>query len=308
MLSGVNPHGRPNSDVLRPFRNGSDLVRVNSNRWIIDLGVNTPISDAAMYEAPFEYLVQHVKPDREKNARASRAERWWLLGETLPAFRQAVGNLTRYIATPRVSKHRVFVWLDTVVLPDSKVIAIALNDDFSLGVLQSRIHQVWTLATCGWHGVGNDATYNPKECFETFPFPVTTPEQHGAIAEAAGSLDGLRSNRLNPPEWTREEVLEFPGSVGGPWARYVHDADTRGVGVVRYPRLIPRDEKAAVDLSRRTLTNLYNQRPAWLTLAHQRLDDAVFAAYGGWESSLSDEDILERLLHLNAERFGQGPP
>jgi type II restriction/modification system DNA methylase subunit YeeA len=200
----------------------------------------------------------------------------------------------------------VFIWLDTVVFPDSKVIAIASSDDFSLGVLQSRIHEVWTLATCGWHGVGNDATYNPKECFETFPFPVVTPEQRGAIAEAAGSLDVLRSNWLNPPEWTREEILEFAGSVGGPWTRYVHDADARGVGTVRYPRLVPRDEQAAVELSKRTLTNLYNQRPAWLTLAHQRLDDAVFNAYG-WESSLSDDDILEKLLQLNAERSNHNP-
>lgn len=306
MLSGVNPHGRPNSDVLRPFRNGSDIVRVNSNRWIIDLGVHTQMDDASLYEAPFEYLVQHVRPERERNNDKWRAKHWWLLGRTLPDFRGAVSSLNRYIATPRVSKHRVFVWLDTVVLPDSKVIAIALSDDFSLGVLQSRLHEVWTLATCGWHGVGNDATYNPKECFETFPFPVATPEQRGAIAEAAGSLDVLRSNWLNPPEWTREEVLEFPGSVGGPWARYVHDANTRGVGGVRYPQLVPRDEQAAAELTKRTLTTLYNQRPAWLTLAHKRLDDAVFDAYG-WESSLSDEDILERLLQLNAERFNHNP-
>jgi hypothetical protein len=301
MLSGVNPHGRPNSDVLRPFRNGSDLVRVNSNRWIIDFGVNAPITDAALYEAPFEYVVHHVKPEREKNARASRAERWWLLGETLPAFRQAVSKLNRYIATPRVSKHRVFVWLDTVVLPDSKVIAIALSDDFSFGVLQSRIHEVWTLATCGWHGVGNDATYNPKECFETFHFPEPTPAQREVIAEAARSLDEFRTRWLNPPEWTREEVLEFPGSAHDPWARYVSGADASGVGTVRYPRLVPRDEQAAVQLSKRTLTNLYNQRPAWLDLAHRRLDDAVFAAYG-WDSPLSDEGILERLLQLNTGR------
>jgi hypothetical protein len=306
MLSGVNPHGRPNSDVLRPFRNGSDIVRVNSNRWIVDFGVHTQMPDASLYEAPFEYLVQHVKSERERNNDKWRAKHWWLLGRTLPDFREAVSSLNRYIATPRVSKHRVFVWLDTVVLPDSKVIAIALSDDSSLGVLQSRIHEVWTLATCGWHGVGNDATYNPKECFETFPFPEPTNGQREVITEAARTLDELRTRWLNPPEWTREEVHEFPGSADGPWARYVQDADARGFGVVRYPRLVPRDEQAAVELSRRTLTNLYNQRPAWLTLAHQRLDDAVFSAYG-WESSLSDEDILERLLQLNAEGSNHNP-
>jgi len=55
------------------------------------------------------------------------------------------------------------------------------------------------------------------------------------------------------------------------------------------------------DSLHRLLTGLYNQRPTWLDLAHNRLDQAVFAAYG-WENTLSDEEILERLLALNLER------
>ena len=154
LLNAPNPDGRPNSDVLRPFRNGSDLVRVCSDRWVIDFGTDRPISDAALYESPFQYLNEHVKPFREKNNRKTRAEHWWLLGETIPAFRKAVSCHHRYLGTARVAKHRVFVWLDTVVLPDSKVIAIALPDDMSLGVLQSHVHEAWTLASCGWHGLG----------------------------------------------------------------------------------------------------------------------------------------------------------
>ena len=113
-----------------------------------------------------------------------------------------------------------------------------------------------------------------------------------------GSLDTLRTNWLNPPEWTRQEVLEFPGSTTGPWSRYVHNPDARGIGTVRYPRTVPRDEACAQHLAKRTLTNLYNQRPTWLALAHQKLDSAVFAAYG-WPDSLTDDEILERLLDLN---------
>ena len=52
---------------------------------------------------------------------------------------------------------------------------------------------------------------------------------------------------------------------------------------------------------KRTLTKLYNHRPTWLDLAHQRLDAAVFAAYG-WQPDLQDEQILEKLLALNLER------
>jgi len=89
--------------------------------------------------------------------------------------------------------------------------------------------------------------------------------------------------------------------MNGPWARYVNLADSRGIGVVRYRRLIPKDDAAVQQLTARTLTNLYNERPTWLDLAHRKLDEAVFAAYG-WEPRLSDKDILARLLALNQER------
>jgi type II restriction/modification system DNA methylase subunit YeeA len=239
-----------------------------------------------------------------KNNEADRQAYWWLHARARPAFRMAVENLPRYIATARVAKHRLFVWLDAVVLPDSKVIAITFDDNWTFGVLHSRIHEVWTLAQCGWHGKGNDPTYNPTTCFETFPFPEPTAEQRAAVAAAAKELDALRNNWLNPPEWTKTETLEFPGSVGGPWKRYVHDADERGGGVVRYPRLVPKDDTAAAKLKKRTLTNLYNEAPAWLTNAHRRLDETVFAAYG-WPPSLSDDEILARLLELNLTRAEQ---
>jgi hypothetical protein len=114
-------------------------------------------------------------------------------------------------------------------------------------------------------------------------------------------LNALRTRWLNPPEWTREDILEFPGSADGPWRRYVHDPDARGVGTVRYPRLVAKDAEIAKHLAKRTLTNLYNERPTWLDLAHRRLDETVFAAYG-WDHALSDDQLLEKLLKLNLER------
>jgi len=131
--------------------------------------------------------------------------------------------------------------------------------------------------------------------------PQATPEQAGRIAEAARELDELRSNWLNPPEWTREEVFEFPGSLSGPWRRYVHDPDSRGIGTVRYPRRVPKDDECAKQLVKRTLTNLYNERYTWLVQCHERLDAAVFAAYG-WAPEMTDEAILEGLLALNLEQ------
>jgi hypothetical protein len=129
-----------------------------------------------------------------------------------------------------------------------------------------------------------------------------------AIAAAARELNDLRERWLNPPEWTETKLLEFPGTVGGPWDRYIENSEGRmkkgDVGTVRYPRLEPRDADCAARLKKRTLTNLYNERPAWLDLAHKKLDAAVAAAYG-WPADLSDDQILERLLALNLERAAE---
>ena len=107
--------------------------------------------------------------------------------------------------------------------------------------------------------------------------------QSEPIAESARELDRLRTGWLNPPEWTREEVLEFPGSASGLWARYVHDPLSRGIGTERYPRLVPNSDDFARELARRTLTNLYNERPTWVRLAHQKLD----AACQCWQGQLA---------------------
>jgi hypothetical protein len=135
---------------------------------------------------------------------------------------------------------------------------------------------------------------------------AATKEQHrAAIAAAAKELNELRERWLNPPEWTVEKILEFPGSVGGPWDRYIEKSAIVNrksqIGMVRYPRLEPRDADCAAKLKKRTLTNLYNERPAWLDLAHKKLDAAVAAAYC-FPANLSDEQILEKLLALNLER------
>ena len=153
---------------------------------------------------------------------------------------------------------------------------------------------------------GNTPRYTPTTCFETFPFPEADAGQRAAIGAAAAELNTLREGWLNPPEWTRTETLVFPGTVGGPWDRYIDPAtgEDRGgfqVGTVRYPRVVARDADCAARLRLRTLTNLYNARPAWLAACHAKLDAAVAAAYG-WPADLPEEDILARLLALNLAR------
>ncbi len=281
----VNPNGRPNCDVVRPWANGMDVTQRPANTWIIDFGAVMSESDASLYEAPFEYVLKHVKQTRIGNRNKKLEEIWWLFEKPRAEMRKALAPLSRYIATPRVAKHRLFVWLDAAVLPDSRLYVIASDSDVTFGILHSRIHELWSLATCSWHGVGNDPTYNAASCFETFPFPasmyplpgppppgegiISSSTQRGEvgrgasdIATAARLLVELRDNWLNPPD------------------------------------------ASEADLKKRTLTNLYNARPAWLDHAHKTLDKAVAAAYG-WDDytpEMADNEILSRLLALNLER------
>ncbi|MBP7828758.1 MAG: class I SAM-dependent DNA methyltransferase [Kiritimatiellae bacterium] len=306
-LQEPNPNGRPNSDVVVPWLNGMDVTRRSRGMWIVDF-FNMTESEASQYAAPFKYLSEHVKAMRDANPRAWYRKEWWQLYAQRPEMRRAIEPLHRFLVTPTVSKHRLFVWQTVPNNPDHQLIVFARSDDYFFGVLHSRAHEVWALKL--GTRLETRPRYTPTTCFETFPFPAVgasladararasqaKPLQE-AIADAARELNELRERWLNPPEWTREEILEFPGTPGGPWARYL----APGTSAVRYPRLVPRDEACAKHLKKRTLTALYNERPAWLDQAHRKLDAAVFAAYG-WPADLPDEAILERLLALNREQ------
>lgn len=280
-LSLPNPRGVSNADVLQPWSNGRDLTGRPSDTWIIDFGPDMPLSRAALYQEPFAHIRKHVKPVRADQRRDAYRNRWWIHAEARPGLRRALQPLKRFIATPRVAKHRFFVWLPTSVLPDSRLFAICRDDDFTFGVLSSRMHTVWATANASRHGVGNDPTYNASDCFETFPFPTATPEVRATIADAARALHELRNSWLNPTEWAQEL-----SSAAG-----------------RYPsRFIPIPGHEA-DLKERTLTNLYNAQPTWLENAHAELDHAVATAYGwtDYVPSLPNSAVVARLLALNLQ-------
>ncbi len=301
-LEHPNPHGKPNSDVLRLWVNGDALIKARRSWWIIDAGSSLPLDTMSGYEKPFAWVIEKVKPERDKNNEPRTRNNFWIHKRPGPEMREAVSKLSRCVAVVRHAKHLIFCWLNPAILPDDGIYVFASDRDWFLGVMQSSIHRVWALKQ-GTH-LEDRPRYTPTTCFETFPFPRPTTAQEAAIAAAAKELNELRERWLNPPEWTAEKILEFSGSVSGPWQRYLDaktvDAKT-GVGTVRYPRLEPKDAECAEKLKKRTLTNLYNERPAWLDLAHKKLDAAVAAAYG-WPADLTDEQILEKLLALNLER------
>ena len=190
-----NPNGKSNADVLRPWANGLEITRTPQHLWIVDFPPGMSEAEAAQYEAPFEYVREKVKPMRAGNKRKVYAERWWIHGEARPEVRASCLVLPRYLATPRVSKHRLFVWLDGRTLPDCALIVFARADDYFFGVLHSRPHEVWALAQgTQLREKESGFRYTPTTCFETFPMPKPTPAQEQAIAEAAKKLDDARNN------------------------------------------------------------------------------------------------------------------
>jgi hypothetical protein len=200
-----NPLGRSNSDVLRPWHNGYDLTRRPRDMWIIDFGIDMPLEEAALYERPFEYVREHVRPCREASRNVAAATQWWLHTAPRPAMREAIAPLSRYAATTRHAKHRVFVWLSREVLPDSALVVFAREDDYFLGALQARPHVVWALATGST--LEDRPRYVPATCFDPFPFPRPSPDQRAAIAEAAKRLHEIRQSALDAdPKLTMTEL------------------------------------------------------------------------------------------------------
>jgi hypothetical protein len=161
--------------------------------------------EAALYEAPFEYVAENVRPTRIRSGIG--ADEWWLHWRPRPEMRSAMHGLSRYIASPRVAKHRIFVWLTPDVLLDSAAVAIARDDDYTFGVLHSRVHELWARGMgTQLREVESGFRYTPSTCFETFPFPHPTDEQRAEIAAAAKRLNDLREGWLNPPGMEEDEL------------------------------------------------------------------------------------------------------
>jgi type II restriction/modification system DNA methylase subunit YeeA len=195
LAAPINVNGRPNSDVVRPVASFIDIARGSRNVWTIDFGTDRSIEQAALYEAPFEYVKAKVYPERKNNHRAIYRERWWIYADARPGMRKEISSLSRYIATPRVAIHRVFVWQMPRVLCNDGTIVFAREDDYFFGVLHSRLHEVWARAQgTQLREVESGFRYTPTSTFETYPFPwppgkeKKNSPQVKAIAKAAAEL------------------------------------------------------------------------------------------------------------------------
>lgn len=290
-----------NRSIIVPIVNGKDITSRSRNTWVIDFE-QTPQVSPQNYRDIYDLLKarwqQEVSDESNKRPPESRKE-WWQFRRSGEKLRSIIGKLPRYICTPRVAKHRLFVWISRPTVPDSALFVFARDDDYFFGALHAYPHEIWSLRKGTWLGKGNDPRYTPTTTFETYPFPWapgkedTSSGAYQAISAAAKQLHEEREAWLNPSDLIR---------LG---------ADTNGK-----------------TLQERTLTNLYNALAAYrmgsangekitpsakdfaprLAALHDALDTAVLAAYswsdlvGRLRTSEGDQELLGRLLALNLKR------
>lgn len=264
---------------IRAYRNGRDLAARSRGVMVIDLFGLEADAVRARYPEVYQYLLQTVKPERDANNRASYRDNWWVFGEPRRELRPAMIGLSRYVATIETSRHTVFQFLSEHVIPDNKLIVIAVEDAFLLSVLSSQIHVRWALRAGGWLGMGNDPVYVKSRCFDPFPFPAATEAQKDTIRDLAEELDAHRKRVL---------------------AAHEHLTLTGLYNVLE--RLRAGADPAELDAKERRIFD--DGLVLILKELHDKIDEAVADAYG-WPADLPEEEVLARLVALNKERAAE---
>jgi hypothetical protein len=271
---GYDPAALPG--VLRPYLIGRDIVRRLEERYVIDF--HGLADDEARRQHPklFEHVVREVKPQRMQQNDAQRKAKWWLFGRSGTDLRNALKMLPSYIATSRTARHRLFATISAVTVPDTKLVAIALEGSEYLAALSSGVHLAWARSKSGFLGVGNDPTYNHSDIFETFPFPEMNPAVRTKLRALGESIEQHR----------RARQQEHP---------------TLGLTDI-YNVVVKLQRKAALTAEEETLAD----RALAHTLVdlHAQLDRAVLDAYG-WPHEATDDELLGRLVTLNLERAAE---
>lgn len=260
--------------IFKRYMTGWEINNRPRGRYVIDAFGLTEEQLRTKYPDAYQHLRTKIYPERVQNPRPSYARNWWLHSEPRSKFRKAFQSLPRYCATSRTSKHRFFVFCDNVTLPETKVLIIALSDPLYFAVLNSRFHVRFSEAAGGRLGVGNDPTYNHTECFDPFPFPADVPDElRKSICTEAMALDTVRAAVL-----AAHSDLTMTGLYN------VLEA-------LRSGRVLTAAER---DIHDRGLVTTIRQH-------HDEIDRLVARSYG-WPESMSDEEMLARLVILNKRR------
>ncbi|MGI8522656.1 MAG: DNA methyltransferase [Nocardioides sp.] len=180
--------------VVRRYLTGADLVDrpdQSPSRWTIDFGL-APLEDARRWPAALKVLRETVKPDRELNNRESYRRRWWQFGEPCKDMRMAIRDMPRFVIGLSTGKRAAFCWAPQGISMNNSTVVFAFDDDYSMGILLSKVHDAWAWAQSST--LETRLRYTPSSVFETFPFPdPVTEEQRERVAEASRRLLARRT-------------------------------------------------------------------------------------------------------------------
>ncbi len=259
--------------VIKPYRNGRDLAAQSRNLMVVDLFGYSAEQARHDFPAVYQHILANVKPERERNNRATYRENWWIFGEPRRELRPALATLKHYIATVDTARHRIFQFIPSNFVLDDKSVLIANDDAALLAVLSSRLHVCWAVRTGGWLGQGNDAVYTKTRTFDPFPFPESSEELRQKLRAVGEELDVTRKKVLaEHPDLTLTGLYNVLEKLKTGTALDPKDEDVKDRGLV----LILKE-------------------------LHETIDRLTAEAYG-WPTDLTDEQILEKLVALNAER------
>jgi hypothetical protein len=265
---------------IRPYLRNKDITGKPRDALVLDLYGLSEHQALDSFSAIYDFLISHVRVDRQQSRRKAYREKWWIFVEPRPDLRRAIANLHRYIVTPEVAKFRPFVFVEGPVLPDASLYVIATTDAYILGVLSSSIHRSWVLAPGVGGTLENRPRYHNSRCFDVFPFPAATKAQQQAIRNLAEQLDAHRKRVL-----AAHQDLTLTGLYN------VLEKLRAGAALTSKEAALTSKEE---DILERGLVSVMRH-------LHEQIDAAVFDAYG-WPRDLSDEEILARLVELNKER------
>ena len=173
------------------------------------------------------------------------------------------------------------------------LVCVAHDDAFVLGVLSSRIHVTWALATGGT--LEDRPRYNKSRCFETFPFPDATEEQKAHIRDLAEHIDAHRKRQLAlHPSLTMTDLYNVLEAVRAEAALTTQQRVIHEQGLVTVLRQLHDELDGAVADAYGWGEEVLKFEPASLEATPRQGSSKVL--------KLPDEEILTRLVALNKQR------
>ncbi|WP_326741086.1 type IIL restriction-modification enzyme MmeI [Streptomyces cyaneofuscatus] len=174
-----------NQDVLFPYLNGEDLNSrpdCSASRWVINFH-DWPEERAREYPEVFAIVDHHVKPERLKNNRKLRRERWWQFAERAPRLYSTISGLDRVLVVARVSKTAMPVFVPTGQVASEQTVTFATDSSAELALLSSSIHHAWAVSRAS--SLKGDLRYTPSDVYETMP----QPDENAEMLEAGKVLE-----------------------------------------------------------------------------------------------------------------------